>query len=455
MDEPKPKKPRKQAALTLVERKTLDQLLEAMNEEYSVIQRGSQVLVMRHWIGEDGLSKLVFMNRQNFLFLMENKIFYRDGEKPIKIGEAWISWQKRKNYEEVYFEPQGKDYPSRYNLWRGFNIPAKQHPRKQFGQGWQLFNEHIAKNICQNDEAQYTWLMSWLADMFQNPANKPGTAVIMRGGMGVGKGQFASHIGHLLGLHYMSITQPSQLTGKFNGHMMDKLLMFIDESWWDDNRTGAGVLNALVTEKHIALEMKGRDVIFIPNYTRFIMASNADWVMQTGLNQERRYAFFDVGNGNQQDKAYFAAIQQEMDNGGYEAMLYDLLHMEYDKHLPRTIPKTEALADNNLYSMPDELKWWHGCLIDGCIGDFNLTNTIPANNDMLASDFYEHYRDGCAKMLLKPLSSNVLPKRLNKVIDFGKKLKPTVNGNKPFYCLKALDGLRADFEAFLGAKYEW
>ena len=44
--------------------------------------------------------------------------------------------------------------------------------------------------------------------------------------------------------------------------------------------------------------------------------------------KERRWAVFDMGEAHVQDHAYFAAITQEMDNGGREALLYHLLNFD-------------------------------------------------------------------------------------------------------------------------------
>lgn len=456
-DTPEPKEKPKKAkkpALSVIEKSTLDELLDKMNEEYAVILRGSQVFIMRHWLGEDKKSKLIFLSKRDFLIYQENnKLWTADPEgnrEAVKVAPGWLQWTHRKTYEEVYFEPNGKISDKRYNLWQGFAVQPKSEGK------FDLFLNHIKDNICNGNDEYYTWVMAWLADMFQNPAQKPGTALILRGGMGVGKGIFGHHIGRLFGIHYMSITQPSQLTGKFNGHMMDKILMFVDEGWWSDERNGVGVLNALITEPEIAVEMKGKDAIYIPNFTRFIFSANADRIVQTGLKDERRMTILDIGAASQQNKSYFIAIEEQLKNGGYQALLYYFLNYQYDKSLPRTILQTQALADHRLHSMPDEMKWWQECLFKEEINEqYKLNDNYPCDNDIEGDRFYKAYLDWCHIMKVKPLALNILPKRMKSYLELNKEQKMVNGGRKWFYQLQGISDLKWKFESALGNKIDW
>lgn len=455
----------KKAALSVVEKTGLNDLLARLNDEYAVILRGSQVLIMRHWTGEDGNSKLVFLNKRDFLLLQQNNNLFTEEGKPIKVGEAWLSWTHRASFEEVYFEPEGRAYNKRYNLWRGFAVKAKQAGK------FDIFLDHVRSNICQGNAEHFAWVMAWLADMFQRPARKLGTALVLRGPMGIGKGQFAYHVGKLLGRHYMPITQSSQLTGKFNGHMADKLLMFVDEGWWSDERNGAGILRALITEPEVTIEMKGRDAVTIQNFTRFIIAANADWVVPLGMGDERRFMMLDVGTLVQRDTAYFKAMEDELrnwhlengkkqiidkslpENAGYEALLDYLQHYDYEEVTARNILQTQALQDNKIYSMPDELKWWHECLIKGKIGDFRLEDGSESNK-IETDKFFEVYRNWCQSMRYQPHAFNILPKKFRGVVDLNKKQSSLINRDY-FYHLFPLAALRQQFELFLGYGINW
>ena len=56
-----------------------------------------------------------------------------------------------------------------------------------------------------------------------------------------------------------------------------------------------------------------------------MLASNEDWVVPASL-ESRRFFVLDVSNARANDHTYFAAITDELEHGGYEAMLDELLN---------------------------------------------------------------------------------------------------------------------------------
>jgi hypothetical protein len=100
----------------------------------------------------------------------------------------------------------------------------------------------------------------------------------------------------------------------------------------------------LITGQDHLIEFKGKEPIKVRNYVRLLVTGNPDWLVPAGL-EERRFAVLDVGEGHIQDTAYFAGIDEQMDNGGREALLDYLLKFDLKSVDLRTIPKTAALLD--------------------------------------------------------------------------------------------------------------
>ena len=188
----------------------------------------------------------------------------------------------------------------------------------------------------------------------------------MRGRMGTGKGVFANAVGSLLGRHYIQIAQASQVTGRFNTHLKDAVLVFVDEGFWAGDRQAEGVIKNMVTEPFINIEPKGKDIIRVRNNVNLIIASNNNWVVPAGL-EERRFYVMDIPDTHQQDHEYFRAIANELNNGGREAMLYDLLNMDISGVDLRKIERTEGLFDQILASMTTIQKWWFERLRQGAL----------------------------------------------------------------------------------------
>lgn len=441
-----PKTKAEQPRLVALDKPTLEALIDQLNEEYAVVLRGSQVLVMRHWDGEDGISRLAFLSTKDFFTLTAHiRIWNAKLEKFLAVAPLWLQSDRRKQYEDIYFRPLDREYRTRYNLWQGYGITPKA------GNGYETFLDHIFRNICGSNEIYYNWIIDWLADLVQKPYRKPGTAVVLQGEMGVGKGAFAKHVGKLFGKHFIPILHGGQLIGRFNHHLADKVFVFVDESGWSQDKYGAGIIRGMITESHIAIEMKGKDTITLESFNRFVIAANDEWVVPASMQDERRFACFKMGNDNKQDKPYFAKMQAELENGGYEALLDFLLKHKYEDETVRTIPQTDALKEQKLYSMTPEMKFWLNCLEEGSIGTFYLHDEII--NSIETTKLYENYIEFCQNIKVIPCSPSELPKKLSKYVDFNKHRKGTLINRQHFYDLAGLVELRGKFELGLGHKY--
>jgi hypothetical protein len=101
------------------------------------------------------------------------------------------------------------------------------------------------------------------------------------------------------------------------------------------------------------------------------MAANAEWVVPAS-HDERRFAVFDVSNryaqgacADEERRAYFDALHQELANGGLEAMLYDLLNWDLGNWHPRQVYDTEGLQHQKEQSLPPIEQWFVELLEEG------------------------------------------------------------------------------------------
>jgi hypothetical protein len=69
-----------------------------------------------------------------------------------------------------------------------------------------------------------------------------------------------------------------------------------------------------------------------------------------------------VGN-----RAYFTAIQKQMETGGYEAMLYELHHRDLADFNVRDVPDTEGLQEQKKLSLGTSEAWWLDVLHRGYV----------------------------------------------------------------------------------------
>lgn len=158
----------------------------------------------------------------------------------------------------------------------------------------------------------------------QNPGEVIGTAPVLYGLPGTGKGVLANAYGRLWSEHYVSVTKEDHITGRFNQHFMSKRFVYIDEGMFGGDRRNAGVVKTMITEPRIMLEAKGMDPFFMENHMIFMVTSNERSIVAADIG-DRRWQVLSVGDKHREDRPYFAAIIAQLDEGGMEGMLYDLL----------------------------------------------------------------------------------------------------------------------------------
>jgi hypothetical protein len=276
------------------------------------------------------------------------------------VGAYWLGHPKRRGFEGIEFEPGGGGRDGYYNLWQGFAVKRKEGDCSKF-------LAHVKDNAARGDEATFLWIIGWWAQIFQQPTVKMETSLGFRGQQGTGKTKIGQVMGSLIGEdHYSLVSNPRYITGQFNSHMASLLVLHADEAFWAGDKKSEGTLKDLVTGLHHMLEFKGIDQIRVKNYIRLFITGNQNWLIPAGF-KERRFAIFDMGEDHIQDHAYFAAIDQEMNDGGREALLHYLMNFDLTQVDLRKIPKTAALLDQQIESMTPEQAWWMETLMRGTL----------------------------------------------------------------------------------------
>jgi hypothetical protein len=300
-----------------------------------------------------------------------------------------------------------------------------------------------------------------VADAVQNPRKRPGTALVLRGGEGIGKGMFVNYV-NFWESHFRHISDSQHLVGRFNGHLQDAYLVFADEALYAGDKVAANKLKAFITEDLHTIERKGKDAYQARNYVRLIMASNNDWVVPAGP-EARRFVITNVNDKHLQDTEYFAALKHEMENGGKEALLYFLMHRDISKCNLRKLPQTEALWEQKILSLKPLDKFWFGRLVAG--------SQVPAAQywlpEVVCEEFYEAYcletgrartkHNGMATevgMQLRKLVPNLQKKP--KHISFKKEGDDNFR-HKRMYCyvFPPLEQCRAYFDKLMHWSYPW
>ncbi|WP_330084334.1 primase-helicase family protein [Methylocystis iwaonis] len=357
--------------------------IEKFNREWCFVLMGSRAVVIREMpdapiedrtrvLSVDAF-KAYFQNQFRPVLKRERQEdgSYQTVRRYVSVAPYWLKHARRRTYDGIEFFPDPNNAPGTkgyFNLWRGFSVsPDRETPAKERWKKYFTFQDHVKANICDSDYQIYRWVWHWFAHLIQRPRERIGTAIVLRGKMGTGKTVVGDVIGSLFASHYFLVDDPRYLVGQFNAHMGSCILLQVDEGIWAGDKAAEGRLKGLVTAPKQMIEAKGVDPIRLDNYVRLLFSSNESWVVPAGMD-ERRFACFDVADHWKEDHGRFAKLYAELNDGGREALLADLLEVDLDApDAPnlRVIPKTGALLEQKIRSLDPIAAWWLQRLEDG------------------------------------------------------------------------------------------
>ncbi len=378
-------------------------------------------------------------SRQSLMDYYEDEtILCIDGLERCK-AKIWLKSPKRRKYKGIVFDPRktecDNDY---YNLWRGF---AKQPIQGDCSKYW----THVKENVCNNNEEAYQYLRKWLACVFQQP-DFVHTAIVLCGAPGVGKNSFVDPLGVLLGSHYAPLSNISELVSNFNYHLKNAVLIHANEALWGGNKKEIGTVKAMITEQKCLIEGKGKDRIVVKNFKHVILSSNEDWPVHLDPD-DRRFFVLHVSDKHQEDHAYFNAIKNDLENGGYEALLYDLLHENIVDFNPRTLPSCSDSFSIKIRSAGSSYRYLYDVL---CQGGFSIGSDenegLPVwGGTIPKSAIYEDYTNWCQNSGERASTKELLCRAIKKLIPSVEDTRPGGGSRARCYKFGSLKESRDDF----------
>lgn len=353
-------------------------------------------------------------NKQSFKNQYENtSIQCSDGKVRTK-SDIWLKSHKRRQYNGIVFDPTSECDPCYYNIWKGFAVTPKKGDCS-------LFWDHIRDNICSGDNNKYLYIRKWIAYVFQHP-DEVHTALVLCGKQGTGKNFFVDSIGKLLGHHYLLLSSLSELLSNFNFHLKNAVLIHANEAIWGGNKKEVGALKTMITEQTGVIEGKGKDRITVRNFKHLILSSNEDWPVHIDPD-DRRFAIFQVSDARKEDHPYFATIQKQLDNGGYEALLNDLLSEELKEFKPRMLPSNEGSFKIKMLSADSTVQYIYEALKAGGF-DIGIPTDPPRFGIISTGSIIKDYQAWCTANSSRSLPSQQFGLALKKFIPTIRKFKP-------------------------------
>lgn len=433
--------------------------LEHMNTEYALIYMEGNHFILHETVDEKGFPRRVYLTEASFKRRFSPYTVQQGKGQARSFAELWLDWKGRREYAGVCFAPEREPRFNYYNLWRGFTAEPLSYNDATDAQrrGFDLFREHLEKNVCRGDKDLTRWLTGYFAHLVQKPFERPLTTLVFRGRKGTGKNSLVDRVGALLGpTHYLVAHNARYLTSNFNGHMDSCLLLVLDEAFWSGDKTAEGQLKGISTAPTILIERKGKEPYQVDNLMRVVVIGNEDWLVPASTD-ERRYAVFDMGEGHMQNGKFFEEMRVLLDGGGNRVLLHYLQNFNLAGVNVNVAPVTEALTDQKVASLTPFHQWWMDCLTDGRIvgSDFGGDWQVELDKDRFRSAFRRYCKD-------RQISSRIPDDRA-----LGKLLKtclPSIVTNQKrregeetvhVYRLPELEQARQEWQTFIGGECSW
>lgn len=428
----------KQSAIRLLKRRAKlwaeEMAIAELNEKHAIVRAGQTYILTEKEHPVFGGKDFDLESKQSFkMYYEDENIVCWDGKIKNK-ADVWLKSPQRRKYRNIVFDPkmttEEAEKKGCYNYWQGF---AKDSKKGDCSFYW----DHMRENICANNYEAFEYLFKWCAYTFQYP-DQVHSSIVLIGPQGVGKNSFVEPLGVLLGAHYVLLSNIGELTSNFNFHLKNAVLIHANEAFWGGHRKDVSTLKSMITEDMCLIEGKGKDRIMVRNYKHIILSSNEEWPVQLDPD-DRRFFVLRVSAAHKEDHAYFKAIKDQLDNGGYEALLYDLLNADVSDFNPRKPPSSPFSFDLKMRGASSMQRYLYDMLLEDSLrlGDGEV---IPKQ------DAFQYYKDWCIENGERVQNRSEFGSELKKFLPSVRNFRPSQYGQRVrSYKFPSLEKCREDF----------
>jgi putative DNA primase/helicase len=321
----------------------------------------------------------------------ERRLVHRDDVMNLLPGHSWEMLRQHPDWRvardnEIDFDPSESDPKVRCNLFGGWPIKPKSGTC-----------DRILELLDYQCDGESNWMevrdyiLNWMAYPLQHPGAKMRSAIVIHGPQGTGKNLlWEDVVGKIHGQYAMVINQDA-LEDKHNDWASKKTFIIADEvvssteKYHNKNKLKVMVSGAKIriNPKHVAghEERNCMNMVFLSNERMPLVLEEDD----------RRHCVIWVPP--KLGKEFYAAVGEEIANGGVEAFYHFLLERDLTGFGPYTEPPmTDAKRDLIVQSSSSEVRFitaWQKLELAGPTGD-----TLPFC-PCSGSHLYQAYSQWC------------------------------------------------------------
>jgi Family of unknown function (DUF5906) len=422
-------------------------VIRYLQTKIATIISASTTFIVKIGIGNKAEFKL--MSKDAVLILLSGMHFMYKTDTPegettaFYHGEHYLKDNNRTWFNKIVFDPtdRGCENEENYGCFNTYNgmefepndlfevIPSRVQP----------FLDHLKFIMSNGNETMGSFLLDWCAHIIQHPGTKPESCCLFLSVQGTGKGIFWNIFSKLLGEKLVvTVNSKHRLTGNFNNHLADKLLVLVDEVMFGGEHAVNNQIKNMITDKTMVVERKGIDSMSRRSCERYVFMSNEDWPLRVEAS-DRRSACFEVSDERVGDRAYFEQLTRHFEERINLENVFQMLR----KHRPNGNPVAMFLLPPNS-ALKEQLKAMarddYVSFLKDLIANENGCDwmTAPAENMIITSDslmsMFESWSSRNGKNSQKA-SVTIMGRTLSKIL--GKRVSVRIPGQVTHngYCM--------------------
>ena len=371
-------------------------LVHQFNKNHLATLVGGEYRILRLEENSDGNLKWLGYREESMLKIYQNTTIqtgHKDNGSPKFENQfkAWVTHEESISYRGgVEFLPARKTRQGVFNTWVGFSVKPKKSDCLF------LVKQHINEVICDGNDDLIDFFYNWVAFTVQYPDRPAGSAIVIRGKKGTGKGLIGHFLRKIWGVHGFYVSQSEHVTGRFNAHLADICFLFADEAFFSGDKKAIEQLKSLITEGTFGCERKGVDVYQQRNYLKIFMCTNNDHAVHA-TSDERRYGVFETSDKYRGDSEYFSELRKDLNDKEVQAaFLHDMLNRDIKGFNPMQPPETIGLKKQRLESLKPHSKWLIDVLCRESFDDSESWSEIIFSSAIMHSylAYCENYKVG-------------------------------------------------------------
>ncbi len=304
----------------------------------------------------------VYYNKASMTDICEPLSIITGEGKEESFFKHWLKDKNKRQYDKFDFIPYVKkeqdSTPSHiYNTFNEFEsdiIEDINDPK------W--FIDFIMYNLSDGNSVCYDYFMDYLAHICQKPWENPQTALVFKGGQGVGKDTTIEIIERIIGKsndYVHRTTNINEILPKdgFNSELKNKLLVQFNETDGRDSREAKERIKDHITREVNNIKEKYISPYKQKNMARVVFSSNNESPVHFA-HDERRFVLFKFSNRNQGNHNYWNNIWDKINNKSEINNLYSyLLKRDISDWNPKNKPMIKEYMVETANAIPNHIKW--------------------------------------------------------------------------------------------------